>query len=88
MTSKCRPVPGHTALLRHRGNSSQQGSCLGTPVESSLTPTSSETFPFLHFHRPHCQRISKEEACSEAEQKDDLQALFQQNPYSGIVPRE
>ena len=64
-TSKCRPFPGLSALLRHRGNSPGQGACLGSSVKSS--PMSSETFPFLLFHRPHHHRISKEEARSEAE---------------------
>ncbi|KAI4535630.1 hypothetical protein MG293_014856 [Ovis ammon polii] len=38
--------------------------------------------------RPCRHRVSKEEAYSEASQKDALQALFQQNPYPGIVTRE
>ena len=41
VTSKCTPVPGLPALLRHRGNSPGQGACLGSSVESS--PMYSET---------------------------------------------
>lgn len=59
-TSKCTPVPGLPALLRHRG------ARLGSAVQSS--PVCSETSPSLLFwHRAGRHRISKEAARSEAE---------------------
>ena len=68
VTSKCTPVPGLPALLRHRGNCPGWGACLGSSVESSPQLLWSETLPFLLFsHRPHRHRISKEQAHSDAE---------------------
>lgn len=81
-TSKCTPVPGLPALLRHRG------ARLGSAVQSSPVcslrlrpPCSSGTGPVATGSR-------RRRLVLRLSQKDALQALFQQNPYPGIATRE
>ena len=89
-TSKCTPVPGLPALLRHRGNCPGWGACLGSSVKSSPQVLCGlRHFPFFSSPTgPIATGSPRRRLILTLSQKDALQALFQQNPSPGIATRE